>query len=266
MLILIYLGTVGLAFGSFALAMIDRMKTGRDWVKGRSECDKCRHKLGVVDLFPVISWTSTKGRCRYCKTKLSKAYPLTELMCGLAFVVSFWFVPYDLAGINIVKFVIWLCAIVIMTALVVYDARWFKLPSKLVYPLVFLGLIHRIIEVLYNSESIGRDLIAVSLSLLVGSGLFMIIYLASSGKWIGDGDIRLGIAIGLFLPGPIESWLAIFVASVLGLIVGVTTTHKGTKIMTTKIPYGPMLIAGLFFVYLFGNQLIDWYSHTFLYL
>lgn len=269
-LISVYLFVIGLAFGSFALAMVDRMKAGKDWVKGRSECASCKQRLGAKDLVPVLSWLSTRGRCRYCKAKLTIAYPLVEIGCGVAFLLSYLYMPYELSGTNIALFVIWLLSLVIMVALVIFDARWFILPNKLVYPLALLAIAHRLIFVISNTKPFSNDLLSLGLSLFVSAGVFLILYIASSGKWIGDGDIRLGVAMGLFLPGGIESWLVIFIASVLGLIVGLLFTPKKgknkKKLMTTKIPFGPMLILGLFIVYLFGSHIIDWYSSSFLYL
>ncbi len=149
-LIGIYIFVIGLCFGSFALAMTDRMKAKKDWVKGRSECDKCRHKLGLKDLVPLASWLSTGGKCRYCHKRLSKAYPLTELACGSAFVMSYIFVPYELDGYGLAVFGLWLLALVIMTSLIVFDLRWFLLPNKLVYPLQIIALIHWIIIIINN--------------------------------------------------------------------------------------------------------------------
>ena len=265
-LIVIYIFVIGLAFGSFALAMTDRMKAKKDWIKGRSECDKCGHKLGPKDLVPLASWLSTNGKCRYCHKKLSKAYPLAELTCGSAFVLSYIFVPYELNGYGLIAFGLWLLALVIMTSLVVFDLRWFLLPNKLVYPLQAVALMHWIVIIVNNVQPITKDLITLALTLLVSSGIFYLLHIISSGRWIGDGDVRLGVAMGLFLAGPSEAWLAIFIASLSGVVIALPSLLKSKKALKMKLPFGPMLIMGLFFAYLFGAQIIDWYSRTFLFI
>jgi prepilin signal peptidase PulO-like enzyme (type II secretory pathway) len=264
----IYIFVVGTAFGSFVLAMVDRMKTGKDWVRGRSECDKCKNKLQPIDLIPIVSWLSTGGKCRYCGIKLSKLYPITELTVGLAFLFSFVFWPYAIDGLfSIVLFVVWLFAIVIMSGLFLFDIRWFTLPNVLIRPLIATGIIWMVIDV-YNQGLTVNILLNYLGAILVGSGIFLLLYIVSSGKWIGDGDIRFGIAIGLFTGTPLESWFTIFLASALGIIASIPLLiNKSTKNrLKIKIPFGPVLILALYITVLFGAQIIDWYKVKILYL
>jgi len=264
----IYSFVVGTAFGSFALAMADRMKKGEDWVRGRSKCDHCGHKLSSRDLVPIFSWLSQKGKCRYCRKKLSIFYPLVELGTGLAFLGSYIFAPYELTGLSSVMFVLWLLGLVIMAGLVVFDLRWYLLPNKLVYPLIAVAATHRIIAFFAFNEVFSEVVLPTLLSLLIGSGLFWALHKISKGKWIGDGDYRLGFAIALFLADPLTTWLSLFAASVFGLMIMLPMLFRGKskKKLKIKIPFGPFLILGLYFSYLFGERLIDWYINTFLHL
>lgn len=264
-LLRVYLFIVGAAFGSFALAMVDRMKAKKDWVRGRSECSSCKKTLQAVDLVPILSWLSTGGRCRYCHVRLSSSYPLVELLSATLFTISYLYIPYDLIGaVAWALFSLWLVAIVLLVALVVFDSRWFLLPNTLIYPLIAVSSMHWILFVGSNDVAIGRDLINVLLAMVVGAGLFLAIYVLSSGKWIGDGDIRLAVAMGFLLPSPLLVWLAIFVASVTGLLPVIPSVFKKKPLLKLKIPFGPFLIIGLVFAYLFGQVAIDWYSISFL--
>jgi len=259
---------IGTAFGSFALAMVDRMRSGEDWVKGRSKCDHCGHKLRPKDLVPIISWLSQGGKCRYCSKKLSVFYPLVELGTGLAFLGSYVFLPYELTGWFSAVFGLWLFAVVLMSALVVFDLRWYLLPNRLIYPLIAVSITHRVFYFFADLEVLSEAILPTVASLLIGSGLFWALHRVSNGKWVGDGDYRLGVAIALFLADPLKTWLALFTASVFGLIVMLPfIVRKNTKNkLKIKIPFGPFLILGLYFAYLFGDRLIDWYLSTFLYL
>jgi len=265
LLITSYLFVVGAAFGSFALVLADRMKTKRDWVKGRSKCDFCDYTLNPRDLVPLLSWIAVKGRCRKCKKKLSPAYPATELLAGVLFAVSYTYAPYDLSGIGLSLFVIWLFALIIMTALFVYDLRWQLLPTKLIRPLWVLGLLHSVLVYFVFDKTPLNHMLSVLAAILVGSGVFALLYVVSRGRWIGDGDIRFGVVIGLFSVDPIVAWLSIFTASVLGLLVGVPYMVKSKKMTGLKVPFGPYLILGLVFAYLLGQKIINWYFTEFLY-
>jgi prepilin signal peptidase PulO-like enzyme (type II secretory pathway) len=101
-------------------------------LKGRSQCVNCEHTLAAKDLVPVFSWLSLKGKCRYCKKPISYHYPAVELLMASLFVISYSFWPYGLTGTYWSGFIAWLVAIVILVALLVYDARWMLLPNRLV--------------------------------------------------------------------------------------------------------------------------------------
>jgi leader peptidase (prepilin peptidase)/N-methyltransferase len=246
--------------------MVDRMNAGKDWVKGRSSCDNCKHILQPVDLVPLFSWLSQKGKCRYCYKKLSLSYPLVELTTGFAFLASWLFLPYNLTGSGVILLALWLIGTVVMMGLAVFDFRWYLLPNKLVYPLIALAGLHRIVEMSSSQDALWRSLVSTLLALLVSAGVFWILHVSSKGKWIGDGDVRLAVAMALFLGGPAEVWLAIFVASVSGVIISLPQIKKSKKALKMKLPFGPLLLFGLYFSYLFGSSIIDWYSRTFLYL
>jgi prepilin signal peptidase PulO-like enzyme (type II secretory pathway) len=82
---LLFLMLLGLIFGSlgsvifFRLGEVPNWKTLKGFLFGRSECRHCHHTLYRQDLIPLRSFFSQRGKCRYCKTKLSRWYPLLEL-------------------------------------------------------------------------------------------------------------------------------------------------------------------------------------------
>lgn len=265
-LISMYLFILGASLGSFTLVMVDRMHAKKSWVKGRSQCDSCKKTLQPVDLIPIFSWLLAKGRCRHCGVKLSQSYPLVELGLGLAYVVSYAFWPYELSGVtSIATFVIWLCALVPLTALILFDIRWYLLPTKLIQPLVVLGIIWMSIDI-FNGGFESSKLLGYVLALLVSAGFFYILHIVSDGKWIGDGDVRFGVVIGLFTGNPFYAWFCLFLASLLGLIISVPVLSKSKKKnkLKLKIPFGPVLITALFITVLFGTPLVDWYKETIL--
>lgn len=93
---------IGTLFGSFFTLAIYRIPRKQDITHTRSYCPRCKHKLGFFDCFPILSYVSTIGRCRYCKCFISIRYPLIELASGLFFLLSYLFLGFS---INFVIFI-----------------------------------------------------------------------------------------------------------------------------------------------------------------
>src|SRR5215831_15400211 len=79
--VLAVVAVFGAVMGSAVTAIAYRVPREISWVRGRSQCPHCGHKLAVWDLLPIVSWASTLGRCRYCRARIAWRYPLTEIAC-----------------------------------------------------------------------------------------------------------------------------------------------------------------------------------------
>lgn len=278
-MIVLALIVYGLCLGSFVNALVWRVhaqaaesasKTPKKKYlknlsisRGRSMCPDCHQTLAAKDLIPVFSWVSLGGKCRYCRRPISVQYPLVEIMTAGLFVTSYIYWPQPLEGLQIGQFVVWLMLLVGFMALTVYDARWMLLPTRIIYPVgaltaVLVGL--RVFE--------GPDQLSVIFSTAaataIGGGIFWILYRVSGGKWIGGGDIRLGWIFGALVGTPALSFMVIFIASLLGCMFALPSLFTKKLEATSKIPFGPFLVAGTFVVFLFGVKLLDWYKRTLL--
>lgn len=78
---------MGLLFGSFFSLATYRLPLGKNITHERSFCPKCDHKLGFLDMIPLFSYIFLKGKCRYCKEKISIRYFLLELFSGIIFLL-----------------------------------------------------------------------------------------------------------------------------------------------------------------------------------
>lgn len=87
---------IGTLFGSFFTLAIYRIPRKQDITHTRSYCPRCKHNLGFFDCFPILSYVSTIGRCRYCGCFISIRYPLIELASGLFFLLSYLFLGFSL--------------------------------------------------------------------------------------------------------------------------------------------------------------------------
>lgn len=243
----------GLVFGSFINALVWRLKKNKNWVTGRSACTHCGHKLSALDLVPVFSYLFLKGRCKYCHKKIEDS-PLIELGTGISFALSYLFWPYSFEGVGMFQFIIWLVALIILIALFVYDLRWMILPDKLTRALLAVAIIQAVTLVFLGNLEIS-NLAPVALSVIVGGGIFHLIYEYSKGKYIGGGDAKLGYAYGLLLLDPLHSWMVLTIASLLGSLVALWLIVMRKKSLGTKLPFGPLLILGVFVSVLFGQEI-----------
>lgn len=292
---------LGLCLGSFVNALVWRTKqkaqsselraksrklTAKDFqlsagknlsiFTGRSQCTNCHHQLAAKDLVPVLSWTILRGRCRYCRQKISAQYPLVEIAGAVVFAASyfFWFNPVELVvhstgvgpigGGQWTLLATWLAASVGLLALAVYDLRWMLLPNRILYPTFAVALSGRLAYILFFAQDKAHSSWLLALSILVASGIFWLLFELSRGRLIGFGDVRLGLITGTLLADPLKSLAMIFIASLLGSLVAIPALLLGKKSMGTRLSYGPFLITAAFIVILFGDGLIDWYQRLLL--
>jgi leader peptidase (prepilin peptidase)/N-methyltransferase len=264
------LAFLGLCFGSFVNALIWRLHEQETKPKqkklsilsGRSICPDCKHELGPADLIPLFSWLWLRGRCRYCKKPISRQYPLVEVSLAMVFVLSYIFWPGDLvASGQKLLFATWLASSVGLMALLVYDIRWMLLPTRMIYPTFAIAIGGRLAYILFFVHfSVGHKLILLGLSILVSSGIFFLLHEASRGRWIGFGDVRLGLILGALLASPVKSFLMIYLAAMLGTLYILPSFIRRQKGLNAKLPFGPFLIAATWITVLFGQSIIDWYS------
>lgn len=262
---------LGLIFGSFNSALIWRIyKQSKEKdaskkysvVTGRSMCPKCGHKLGPIDLIPLFSWISTGGRCRYCKEPISWQYPVIELITGTTFLLSYVYWPRELIGSSgWILFGLWLLSTVLFVALTAYDVRWMLLPDRLMKPLAIISLSAAALMLTLEGVAAFRSIIW---GVIIGFGFFYLLFQMSSGRWIGGGDVKFGLVMGLWL-GAAKTALALLLAFYGAAVFILPLMLIGRVSRKSQIPFGPFLILATFVAFLFGDQLIEWYQRQFLY-
>lgn len=270
-MIIAFLAVIGLCVGSFVNALVWRLrkqetagkkKTSKKLSisKGRSMCPHCGHELAASDLVPVFSWLLLKGKCRYCHKPISKQYPLVEILTALLFVASYLLWPDEVGSTVQVtaNFITWLVLLTGFVALAVYDFKWRLLPDRIVFPMGAIAAILVVANAFWDGPSV---LLSTLYAVLIAGGIFFLIYQISD-KWIGGGDITLGVVIGLTLQDPFQAFLMLFGASMLGTLLVLPGLALKKLSMTSKIAYGPLLIASTILVKLFGAGIIEWYKRT----
>lgn len=227
--------------------------------RGRSMCSLCGHRLTAKDLIPFFSWLWLRGKCRYCRKPIADP-PVIELVVPGLFVVSYLAWPMALQDYGLAAFILWLVFIVGFVALSLYDIRWFLLPDRIVWPLVGLAVLQVVVQAtLFDG---GWQVIVTALwGVVLASGVFLVLFLIAErlGKeWIGFGDVKLGLVLGLLVGGPLPAILVLYLASLLGLLASLPGIIRHRMTRTSLIPFGPFLMAACILVVLFGGAMTDW--------
>ena len=63
--------------------------------------------------------------------------------------------------------------------------------------------------------------------------------------------------------GTIHTLLTLFLASVVGMIVGIIVLKVRGQGRKTPVPFGPSIAVGALLAYFYGDQLIEWYWQLF---
>ena len=257
----------GLIIGSFINALQYRIQIERKNT-GRSFCPKCKHQLVWYDLVPVFSWVLLGGKCRYCHKKISIQYPVIELITGFLF-VAFGMVSglnqkineaifgfQSTSGSLLLRYVILLLLLIVIVAvfvlLALHDAKTSYILSFYVYAGVFITLAYHLLGYTgkWQIVEIFHYLTPYILSGIIPALFFLSIYILSKGKWMGAGDAELALLIGFFLGYPLTP-VAFYFAFIVGSIYGVIKIMMKKSQMKSALPFGPFLIGGCFFAFLF---------------
>lgn len=255
LLFIIYTLCFGLIIGSFLNCLIWRLHS-RESLWGRSHCTTCQGLIAWYDNIPFLSYVNLGGRCRHCKKKISWRYPLVELITAVLFMMAFVRLLYSFGAIETWSSYAWLTLIrdwlFIASLIVIFvtDALWYLIYDEVVLPVtVIVGIINLILGISWQN---------MLFSATIGSGFFIIQFIVSRGKWIGGGDIRLGLLLGVALGWPLII-PAIFLAYLLGAVVGIGLLSFKKKDWKSLLPLGTFLaIAGVITLF-YGYEIINWY-------
>src|SRR5262249_47026493 len=146
--------------------------------------------------------------------------PVVELLGGAVFAASYllWPQTVNLNG-QWLLLAVWLASSVGLLALAVYDLRWMLLPNRVIYPTLLAAAAGPAGYIIFFDKRPLHAVVLWAASVAIASGIFFVLFMVSRGKWIGYGDVRLGLITGTLLADPQKSFLMIFMASLIGTLV-----------------------------------------------
>ena len=218
-----------------------------------SHCPSCQHKISPLENIPLLSWLLLRGRCRKCKTPISKRYPFIELLCGLLSAVVAWKFGFGweaLGGLLLTWALVSLAAI---------DFDEQILPDAITLPWLWLGLVFSLFADL--SEPAASIIGAV-----IGYGSLWLLYhgyrLLTGKEGLGYGDFKLLAMLGAWL-GWQQLPMIILLSSAVGALVGGALIASGKLNRENPMPFGPVLAAAGWLALVGGPALTSAYFSLF---
>ncbi len=157
--ILLFVTAVGACIGSLTNVLVYRMPLGLDVVTPTSRCPQCNHKLTWRENIPIFGWLLLRGKCRFCKCKISPEYPIVETIVAVLFggIYALWYmVPDDaILGLGQIKpewalnevgltwpaLVVLLVLVGSMVSMTIIDARTSTIPLVLTWVPALVALV-----------------------------------------------------------------------------------------------------------------------------
>jgi len=240
---------LGLIFGSFLNVVIHRLPLEKSIVKPGSHCPTCEKPIRFYDNIPIFSYIILMGKCRNCKTRISPRYPAVEFFTALSFWLSyFYFFRFDHVYAAFTALFLFL---LIALALIDYDHR--ILPDELTLG----GAVVFLIYAFFNPLLTPVDALAAAFgSALLFTGIYFFYLKVRKIEGLGQGDIKMMLLLGAFL-GVHKLVIAVLLASIAGLAVGLFYIIFKGKDLKLKLPFGTFLGFGSYVSLLWGPEIFS---------
>jgi leader peptidase (prepilin peptidase)/N-methyltransferase len=244
----------GCFLGSFLCVLIDRLSTGRSFVKGRSYCEHCKKTLQPIDLIPLFSYLFLNGKCRYCHHKIPFRLFYIEFLAGVivASLASFLHQGFisPLSAIS-------LCAILLcFTGIFFADIIYGIIPDAFSIAILLFSFLYLF--------SINSSMLNHLLAGLGALAFFLVLFVATKGRGMGFGDVKLSFVLGFLLgfPGIV---VALYIAFLTGAVVSlILVIWKKLRFFGGTIPFGPFLIISAIAALFYGDTLLQAFMARFL--
>jgi leader peptidase (prepilin peptidase)/N-methyltransferase len=264
--------TWGGCIGSFLNVCIYRIPRDVSVVKPRSHCPHCNQLIPWYYNIPLLSYVQLRGRCAFCKARITPRYVLVELLTAVLFVLVWQKFdtghaarPLGLVPINNLALVpvYWLMVSGLILGTFV-DFEHMILPDRVTLGGIVAGLLlSALAPAMQGQDSMLHGFLHSLLGAAVGWGSLWAV--AAMGSLIfrkeamGFGDVKLLGAIGAFL-GWKAILFSIMLSSFAGSLVGIAFVLTKKKEMGSRIPYGPYLALAAVVWILWGQAW--WHAYT----
>lgn len=260
-ILFLFIFCIGTVIGSFLNVVILRAFSGESIILPPSKCPKCKNKLKWWHNIPILSYILLRGKCYFCKEKISIQYPIVEFITGVIFVLVFF--KYGISVETFFGFIIASLFIVISVTdikeRVVFDGHTYALIGTGLFYAIYLTIM-QIVNVNSSSttfqistEWVLNNPLTISVAGVIAGALIMEIAakignLIAGERAFGEGDTY--IAAGL---GAVFGWKNVLIILVLSVIIQlIFTMPLFLKKLITRKAWNILIPVALFFVYAIG--------------
>ncbi len=217
-----------------------------------SHCPHCQKTLKPWHNIPLISYLVLRGKCAYCSGKISLRYPLVEALSLIAsvYVATHFGVSWQTVGALLFTW--------ILIALTFIDLDYHLLPDHLTFLLTGLGLFLSLFYLYTTPQDAIVGMITGYLIFALTQAAFKLV----TGKvGMGQGDYKFLAALGAFLGWQMLP-IIILLASISGIIIGVTHMIIKHQFKSVPLPFGPYLAVAGWISLIWGHEILHLYLHT----
>ena len=237
-LISIMIFLFGICLGSFYCCIGYRIPNKISTVKPSSFCPNCKTPLKWYMNIPLFSFIFLKGKCAFCKEKISKMYFIIELLGGILFLSSYLY--FGLTK----EFFIMIVLVSMLLVTIVTDFKYYYISDRVIIigTILILGIYIYYIGIKETSVYIASAIIMFLLMWvikLLGDKAF-------KKESLGGGDIKLMIPLGLTL-GLINAVTSLLISSSLALLASIIMLRKSEE---NIVPFGPFLLLGTIIMFI----------------
>jgi len=211
---------LGLLLGSFLNVVILRIPKDESIVFGGSHCMACGNKLKPWHNIPILSWIILRGKCSFCKTKISAQYPIIELLSAIIF-----FTLATKYGISVPILFVGLSFLMLL-ALSMIDFKYKMVTSSA----------HRAAKKTQTSWTKNYHTYPFI-------------------EAMGEGDIMVAATMGALL-GVKLTLVAIFFSALLALPVMLALLKRSAE--EQRVPFVPFLAIATFIVYIYDTPILNY--------
>ena len=186
--ILFWICILGLCLGSFYNVVILRTLSGESIVFPPSKCPKCGNKLLFWHNIPVISYILLKGKCYFCKEKISLQYPLVEISTMILFALSY--IKFE-NSITTLFVMFWVSCLIIMTGT---DLKEQLVDCNIAIAMGISGIIFNIISA--GTIGLTHSIVGIIIGGLILELIARTGYLFTDKRAMGEADTYVAGALG----------------------------------------------------------------------
>lgn len=234
-MITLFVFLFGVSFGSFLNVLIYRVPQGMSIINPPSTCPCCNNRLKWYHNIPLLSWIVLRGKCGFCKSKISFIYPLIELTSGFLWVALYlkvglvWYLPFVAISFSL------------LLALSMIDFKYYAVPDSLNLAALLFALVNiHPLTTLFNAA------FAAAGFWILGT----VVSRLAKKEALGGADIIVAATMAALLGYP-AFFIAMFLAALLAMIPSLFAKD-------TKVPFVPFLALATLITYLNSGLLVSY--------